>query len=120
MAEKNMKNNVPLHSRLVGLSDKINPLGGLARDIGRGVASGVRQGVTSMMGRTKADADMISAALADQPKKRTPQSTPSPKPKFKMPQIGKKTPKGMAKGGSVASKRGDGCATKGKTRGKMV
>ena len=31
-----------------------------------------------------------------------------------------KTPKKMAKGGSTASKRGDGCATKGKTRGKMV
>lgn len=28
--------------------------------------------------------------------------------------------KKMAKGGSVASKRADGCATKGKTRGKMV
>jgi hypothetical protein len=31
-------------------------------------------------------------------------------------------PKGMKKGGSVssASKRADGCATKGKTRGKMI
>ena len=28
--------------------------------------------------------------------------------------------KKMAKGGSTASKRADGCATKGKTRGKMV
>ena len=28
--------------------------------------------------------------------------------------------KKYAKGGSTASKRGDGCATKGKTRGKMV
>ena len=31
-----------------------------------------------------------------------------------------KAPKKMAKGGSTASKRADGCATKGKTRGKMV
>jgi hypothetical protein len=28
--------------------------------------------------------------------------------------------KKMAKGGSTASKRGDGCATKGKTKGRMV
>jgi hypothetical protein len=28
--------------------------------------------------------------------------------------------KKMAKGGSVASKRGDGCATKGKTKGRFV
>jgi hypothetical protein len=28
--------------------------------------------------------------------------------------------KKMAKGGSTASKRADGCATKGKTRGKLV
>ena len=32
----------------------------------------------------------------------------------------KKTTKKMAKGGSVASKRGDGCATKGKTKGRFV
>jgi hypothetical protein len=34
----------------------------------------------------------------------------------------KKKPKKMAKGGKVssASKRADGCATKGKTKGKMV
>lgn len=31
-----------------------------------------------------------------------------------------KPAKKMAKGGSTASKRADGCATKGKTRGKMV
>jgi hypothetical protein len=28
--------------------------------------------------------------------------------------------KKMAKGGSTASKRGDGCATKGKTKGRFV
>jgi hypothetical protein len=28
--------------------------------------------------------------------------------------------KKMAKGGSAASKRGDGCATKGKTKGRFV
>ena len=32
----------------------------------------------------------------------------------------KKTPKKMAKGGSTASKRADGLASKGKTRGKMI
>jgi hypothetical protein len=31
-----------------------------------------------------------------------------------------KAVKKMAKGGSVASKRGDGCATKGKTKGRFV
>jgi hypothetical protein len=29
-------------------------------------------------------------------------------------------PKGMAAGGSVASKRADGCAARGKTKGRMV
>ena len=32
----------------------------------------------------------------------------------------KKKPKKMAKGGSTASKRADGCATKGKTKGRFV
>lgn len=41
---------------------------------------------------------------------------------FKEGGSAKKKPKKMAKGGSVssASKRADGCATKGKTKGKMV
>jgi hypothetical protein len=33
---------------------------------------------------------------------------------------GKAKPKKMAKGGSTASKRADGCAIKGKTKGRMV
>jgi hypothetical protein len=32
----------------------------------------------------------------------------------------KKKPKKMAKGGSTASKRADGCAQKGKTKGRFV
>jgi hypothetical protein len=31
-----------------------------------------------------------------------------------------KTPTKFSKGGSTASKRADGCATKGKTKGRMV
>ena len=37
----------------------------------------------------------------------------------KMKAVGLK-PKGMAAGGSVASKRADGCAARGKTKGRMV
>jgi hypothetical protein len=35
-------------------------------------------------------------------------------------EVKKKPVKKMAKGGSTASSRGDGCATKGKTRGRIV
>ena len=39
-----------------------------------------------------------------------------------IPKVGPKRPMDMKKGGSVssASKRADGCATKGKTRGKII
>lgn len=39
-----------------------------------------------------------------------------------IPKVGPRRPTDMKKGGAVssASKRADGCATKGKTRGKMV
>ena len=48
----------------------------------------------------KAEADRVSASL---------------KRKY-----AKEAPKKMAKGGSTASKRADGCATKGKTKGRFV
>ena len=44
-------------------------------------------------------------------------------PKDVLSKVGKQNPKKMAKGGKVhssASKRADGCAIRGKTRGKMV
>ena len=44
-------------------------------------------------------------------------------PKDVLSKVGKQNPKKMAKGGtarSSASKRADGCAVRGKTRGKMV
>jgi hypothetical protein len=37
-----------------------------------------------------------------------------------MAEIKRRKSAGYAKGGSVASKRGDGCATQGKTKGKFV
>lgn len=39
---------------------------------------------------------------------------------FRFKEGGKAKPKKMAKGGSTASKRADGCATKGKTKGRFV
>ena len=44
-------------------------------------------------------------------------SAPKPKPKPKPPKL---QPGGYAKGGMTASKRADGIATKGKTRGTMI
>jgi hypothetical protein len=79
-----------------------------------------------MMGRVKADADKISTALADQPKKSAPQmpdKLPRTPPK-RAPQMPEKRMikpvEQFARGGSVsASRRGDGIARKGKTRGKV-
>jgi len=45
-----------------------------------------------------------------------PMPIPAPKPKKEKAKPVKK----MAKGGSTASKRADGCATKGKTKGRMI
>lgn len=47
-----------------------------------------------------------------------PQQQPQEKPEQTMKRGGKV--KKMAKGGSTASKRADGCATKGKTKGRFV
>jgi hypothetical protein len=85
-----------------------------------------------MMGRAKADADKLSAALADQPKKINPPPKRAPQMPDKLPKTPPKRAPQMpekrmikpveqfARGGSVsASRRGDGIARKGKTRGKV-
>lgn len=56
--------------------------------------------------------DMSEAELSERSGKAYDQIMPSPEP-------GEQKPKKMAKGGT-ASSRADGCATKGKTRGKVL
>lgn len=56
--------------------------------------------------------DMSEAELIEKSGKAYDQIMPSPEP-------GEQKPKKMAKGGT-ASSRADGCATKGKTRGKVL
>lgn len=56
--------------------------------------------------------DMSEAELIERSGKAYDQVMPSPEP-------GEQKPKKMAKGGT-ASSRADGCATKGKTRGKVL
>ena len=70
------------------------------------------------------DKDIYAAGgVIDKPK---PKPMPLPtRPSHVPPRLIDKKPlkpviKKMAKGGSTASKRADGCATKGKTKGKMV
>ena len=133
MADKKSRDtSARLRSGLVEITDRLNPLGSVPRDIASGLVAGASKGVNRMMGRAKADAGKISAALVDQPKKSAPQMpdklprTPPSKSAPQMPDKLPKTPpkstiKKYAKGGSVsASRRADGCATKGKTKGRMV
>ena len=148
MADKKSRDtSARLRSGLVEITDRLNPLGSVPRDIASGLVAGASKGVNRMMGRAKADADKISAALADQPKKINPPpkramplpdiaKRPPPKRAPQMPDKLPKTPpkrapqmpekrmikpvEQFAKGGSTASKRADGCATKGKTKGRMV
>jgi hypothetical protein len=51
---------------------------------------------------------------------KTPSSKSGPQVPDMRPKTPKSTIKNFAKGGSTASKRGDGCATKGKTKGRFV
>jgi len=140
--KKSRDTSARLRSGLVELNDRLSPLGSFPRDIASGLIAGASKGVNRMMGRAKADADKISAALADQPKKSAPQmpdKRPKTTPPKRAPEMPDKLPRTppkrapempekrmikpveqFAKGGSTASKRGDGCATKGKTKGRMV
>ena len=86
---------------------------------------------TAEMGQPPMDPEMAPPPPRP-PNKRPPMKRPMPK----KPMAGRPMPKGMqypdstpvpdpvtyAKGGSVgsASKRADGCATKGKTKGRMI
>jgi len=127
MADKKSRDtSARLRSGLVEITDRLNPLGSVPRDIASGLVAGASKGVNRMMGRVKADADKISTALADQPKKSAPQmpdKLPRTPPK-RAPQMPEKRMikpvEQFARGGSVsASRRGDGIARKGKTRGKV-
>jgi hypothetical protein len=79
---------------------------------------------TAEMGQPPMDPEGVPAVKKPTPKKPTPKK-PTPKDSvfregMPVPQdIDGASVKKMAKGGS-ASSRADGCATKGKTRGKMV
>ena len=67
----------------------------------------------AMANRTLPNQGVLGTAQAMRP-----QQQPQEKPEQTMKRGGKV--KKMAKGGSTASKRADGCATKGKTKGRFV
>lgn len=66
--------------------------------------------------KREADAGLTSKDTKKEPPKETPKETPKDKPKRTMTQA---EFSGYAKGGVVGG-RGDGCAIKGKTKGRMV
>lgn len=108
MADKKSRDtSARLRSGLVELNDRLSPLGSFPRDIASGLVAGASKGVNRMMGRAKADAGKISAALVDQPKK----INPPPKRAVPEPMKPKRTPsekrmiepiEKMANGGSTS------------------
>ena len=87
MADKKSRDtSARLRSGLVELNDRLSPLGSFPRDIASGLVAGASKGVNRMMGRAKADAGKISAALVDQPKK----INPPPKRAVPLPDIAKR------------------------------
>ena len=65
------------------------------------------------MAKAKRIEDMSEEELNRRSGERYDEIMPSPEP-------GEQKPRKMAKGGMTASARADGCATKGKTKGKFV
>jgi len=81
---------------------------------------------TAEMGKPPTDPEGVPASKKPMPKAPAPKRTPPPKDTvfregMPVPQdVDGASVKKMAKGGMTASSRADGCATKGKTRGKFV
>jgi hypothetical protein len=93
-------------------------MGGL---VGAAKAGGIGLGDIARMGGL----GVTGLALAKKKKKKSTPDKPGDAKEVMVMEAGEGMRKGgkvkkMAKGGSAASKRGDGCATKGKTKGRFV
>jgi hypothetical protein len=81
---------------------------------------------TAEMGKPPMDPEGVPASKKPMPKAPAPKKAAPPKDTvfregMPVPQdVDGRSVKRMAKGGMTASKRADGCATKGKTKGTMV
>jgi len=81
---------------------------------------------TAEMGKPPMDPEGVPASKKPMPKAPAPKKAAPPKDTvfregMPVPQdVDGRSVKRMAKGGMTASKRADGCATKGKTKGTMI